>query len=184
MSSGVREDLSLWKQFLASCTAEKKFKFLFPEEEPKHVISTDASGSIGYGAVMGDMWFSGKWDDDWWRSQNIALLELYPVYAALHSWITELSNSTIRVYTDNMALVSMLNSMYSKDRKINTLLKHCALLIMEHNVVVRAVHIRTEDNTIPDRLSRDLDCQDVLKAEQKYTLLHIHNPCTIKKLLR
>ena len=83
-----------------------------------------------------------------------------------------------------MALVSMLNSMYSKDRKINTLLKRCALLIMEHNVVDRAVHIRTEDNTIPDRLSRDLDCQDVLKAGQKYTLLPIHNPCTIKKLLR
>ena len=72
--------------------------------------------------------------------------------------------------TDNMALVSMLNYMYSKDRKINFLLKHCALLTMENNVVVRACHTRTENNTIPGRLSRKLDCSHTLSANNVYTL--------------
>ena len=60
--------------------------------------------------------------------------------------------------TDNMALVTMLNTMYSKDKKLNTLLKYCAMLVMQNNVVVRAYHIRSDDNTIPDRLSRNDYC--------------------------
>ena len=45
ISSGVKEDLMVWRQ----PTAEKKFRFLFPEDRPDHTIETDAAGSIGYG---------------------------------------------------------------------------------------------------------------------------------------
>ena len=62
--------------------------------------------------------------------------------------------------TDNMALVTMLNTMYLKDKKLNMLLKCCAMLVKQNNVhvVVRAYHIRSDDNTIPDRLSRNDYC--------------------------
>ena len=183
ISSGVKEDLMVWRQFLVRSTAEKKFRFLFPEDRPDHTIETDAAGSIGYGAVMGDRWFCGRWEDKWWTTQNIALLELYPVYAALHSWIPELSNSCVRIMTDNMALVSMLNSLYSKDRKLNTLLKHCALLLMEYNVVIKAHHIPTEANTIPDRLSRGLDCSNALNNENKFFVPFKFSPQMVKCLL-
>ena len=173
----------VWRQFLVRSTAEKKFRFLFPEDRPDHTIETDAAGSIGYGAVMGDRWFCGRWEDKWWTTQNIALLELYPIYAALHSWISELSNSSVRIMTDNMALVSMLNSLYSKDRKLNTLLKHCALLLMEYNVVIKAHHIPTEANTIPDRLSRGLDCSNALNNENKFFVPFKFSPQMVKSLL-
>ena len=164
ISSGVRDDMMLWRRFLEQATAEKKFHFLFPEDQPSYTITTDASGSVGYGAVMDEEWFSGLWNEEWWISQNIALLELYPIFVALHIWLDKISNSSIHVVTDNMALVSMLNSMYSKDKKINKLLKNCALLAMDHNIVIRALHIRTEDNIIPDRLSRNLCCARYLKS--------------------
>ena len=167
ISSGVRDDMMLWRRFLEQATAEKKFHFLFPEDQPSYTITTDASGSVGYGAVMDEEWFSGLWNEEWWISQNIALLELYPIFVALHIWLDKISNSSIHVVTDNMALVSMLNSMYSKDKKINKLLKNCALLAMEHNIVIRALHIRTEDNIIPDRLSRNLCCARYLKSNKQ-----------------
>ena len=184
ISHGVSEDLKVWRQFLTSATAEKKFRFLFPDDEPSHTISTDASGSIGYGAVMEGRWFSGTWDDEWWSDQNIALLELYPIYAALHSWIQELSNSCVQIMTDNMALVTMLNTMYSKDKKLNTLLKYCAMLVMQNNVVVRAYHIRSEDNTIPDRLSRNLDCSHLLDESQQFLIPHPYSLQSTKDLLK
>ena len=63
ISHGVSEDLKVWREFLTGATGEKKFRFLFPEDERSHTISTDASASIGYGPVMEGRWFSGTWDD-------------------------------------------------------------------------------------------------------------------------
>ena len=39
-------------------------------------LYTDASGSIGYAAVMGSHWFQGTWPDIW-RQLNITMLELW-----------------------------------------------------------------------------------------------------------
>ena len=57
ISSGVKEDLMVWRQFLVRSTAEKKFRFLFPEDRLDHTIETDVAGTIWYGAVMGDRMF-------------------------------------------------------------------------------------------------------------------------------
>ena len=76
-------------------------------------METDSSGSIGYGAVLGPDWFDGTWDDAWWTSQNIVLLELYPIFAALHIWRHQISDSCLLIKTDNMALVSILTNSYS-----------------------------------------------------------------------
>ena len=48
------------------------------------VIYTDASKTIGYGAVCERQWFAGEWPQEW-KSLNIATLELFPILAALQT---------------------------------------------------------------------------------------------------
>ena len=46
-------------------------------------LYTEVAGAIGYGALYGSAWFSGLWPAEW-RSHNVAVLELYPIVAAVH----------------------------------------------------------------------------------------------------
>ena len=85
VSHDVKNDLATWKSFLEQ-SAGRPFRFIDPVAAPELTIVTDASGSIGFGCVMENQWFQGLWLDDWWHSQNIALLELYPIHAALKLW--------------------------------------------------------------------------------------------------
>jgi hypothetical protein len=41
-------------------------------------LYTDASGSLGYGAVFQQSWFYGEWDENW-EDVNITVKELYPI---------------------------------------------------------------------------------------------------------
>ena len=47
--------------------------------EPFFHIYTNVSESIGFGGVFGKHWFYGEWQDEWWKSQNLMMLELYPI---------------------------------------------------------------------------------------------------------
>ena len=58
---------------------------------------------------MGKEWFDGVWPDNFWRSLNIAVLELYPIFVALSYWQDILRNSTVKIFTDNNALVTVIN---------------------------------------------------------------------------
>lgn len=73
----VRDDLCLWAAFLTEFNSES---LPLPERwQQAQIIHlfTDASSSLGYGAVLGKQWFSGVWDNEW-QGQNIKLLEQYP----------------------------------------------------------------------------------------------------------
>jgi hypothetical protein len=117
-------------------------------------IFTDSSKSVGYGCVFGDKWFAGVWPSARWRELGISTLELYPIYVALFIWSTYLADSTVAIYTDNEALVPVLNKLYAKDKMLRQLLKPLALLCLSHNIGIAARHIPGADNIGPDLLSR------------------------------
>lgn len=172
VTKNIKLDMSTWKRFLI-ISASKQFKFLFPNMVPKYQITSDASGSVGFGCISGSKWFQSKWNDKWWSSQNIALLELFPIYVALRTWGEQYKDCAIQVNSDNSAVVSMLSVFYSKDRQINTLLKECAFLVMAHNIVLQPVHIAGADNDLADRLSRFLPCPHLPKSG------FVALPCTL-----
>lgn len=153
ISLEAREDLQVWEQFLAGLPPNKPFRMFNDQGSVLHIY-TDASKSEGYGAVFGNVWFSGTWPNDKWKGLNICVLELYPIYAALSVWRDSFSNETVDVHTDNQALVSVLNKLYSKDRLVRWLLKPLALLCLGSNIRVVAHHVRGEDNVRADMLSR------------------------------
>ena len=58
-------------------------------------LYTDASGTLGYGAVLGPQWLFGPRDDEW-RGQSITLLEFYPTVLAVSVWADSVSNKSFR----------------------------------------------------------------------------------------
>ena len=108
---------AMWKSFLAQ-TEGKPFRFVFPSASDT-TMTSDASGAVGYGCVMERFWFSGLWNDEWLSKQNIALLELIPIYIGTQLWMQKLSNSTIIALTDNGSMVAMINTFFSREKTIN-----------------------------------------------------------------
>ena len=169
----MRIDLNTWLTFLSQ-TAGKPFKFIFPQsEECCDIMYTDASGSVGFGGVIGCLWFQGVWEDRWWRQQNIALLELIPIYIGIVLCHHKLSDKTLALFTDNQALVAMImiRSFFSRDKATNNLLKALALFTMRRNIVIKTSHVAGKNNIIADKLSRGIPGLQFLG--DKYTQLQI-----------
>ena len=76
-------------------------------------LYTDASGGIGYGACEPE-WFFGKWPSSW-LTFYITVLELYPIVAAVELWRVSWANSSICFFTDNEALVAIINKQTSRE---------------------------------------------------------------------
>lgn len=161
INNAVRSDLTVWLSFLAQPEG-KRFNFIFPDNSSLPTMTTDASGSIGYGCVFGNFWFSGLWDESWWKEQNIALLELIPIYMGVKMWHEKISNNTLHIQSDNESVVAMISTFFSKDSSINILLKDLALFCMSNNIVLQITHLPGKANVVADRLSRNLNCKHLL----------------------
>ena len=154
VTKDIKSDLRVWRQFLVA-SSSKQFKFMLPGT-PNFSLATDASGAVGFGGVCNGMWFQGRWDDQWWSTRSIALLELYPVYVALCLWADLFADSVVLVNSDNASVISMLTNFYSREKQINIMLKECAFIVMANNIVLRASHVAGTANQIADKLSRFL----------------------------
>ena len=157
ITTDMRTDLEVWSTFLQDSVG-KPFKFMSTPDKPDCLMTSDASGSHGFGCYTDDSWFCDTWETSWWTEQNITLLELYPIYAGLQIWTDKFSNRIVLIRTDNEALVHVLSSLYSREPKVNHLLKLIALHLLRENIVIRPVHLRGVDNSWADQLSRGLPC--------------------------
>ncbi|MCG7879258.1 MAG: hypothetical protein N0C90_23430, partial [Candidatus Thiodiazotropha endolucinida] len=85
---------------------------------------------------------------------NITILELYPVVVAINVWGHLWKNHCVRFYTDNQALVHILNRQTSKDKNIMKLVRWLVLACLHHNVMFQSEHISGCKNVLADSLSR------------------------------
>ena len=78
-------DLRWWHQFLSQWHGVSFWLFpgLSPEADVE--VSSDAAGSLGYGAFFKDCRFAGPWEPSQ-QQQSIAYKELFPVVIAAHVW--------------------------------------------------------------------------------------------------
>ena len=114
-------------------------------------LYTDAAGSKGYGAIFGRHWFYGKLPDSW-KTLNIAFLELFPIALSLHMWGGHMRKQCVSFFTDNTALVDIINQ--QKHSLIMVLVRDLVLTSLRHNIVFRASHVPGVDNTWADLISR------------------------------
>ena len=85
---------------------------------------------------------------------DITLLELYPIVLSLNLWGEKIRNRNIEFHTDNMALVSIINSTSSSKETIMILVRILVSTMLRFNFTFRAVHIPGVHNDLADALSR------------------------------
>ena len=149
----VREDLTVWQDFLNTYNGKS---LLLPEKwttSPSIDLYTDASGALGYGAVFGSQWFSAAWNSEW-RGQSIELLEFYPICLAVELWGSHLADRCVAFYTDNKGLVSVINNQTSRSPQVMFLMRRLVLVCLQYNILFQARHVSGVDNTWADMLSR------------------------------
>lgn len=146
-------DIQVWLSFLYQYNGKS---FFLPDRwltSTKLQLYTDAAGSLGYGAVFGKHWLYGSWPDKW-KAFNITILELYPIVIAVETWGHLMANRCVVFFTDNRALVDIINKQTAKESRVMVLIRHLVLCCLRHNILFRSKHVLGILNRECDLLSR------------------------------
>ncbi len=146
-------DLRWWHQFLSQWHGVSFWLFPGLSLEAEVEVSSDAAGSLGYGAFLKDSWFAGSWAPSQ-QQQSIAYKELFPVVIAAHVWGHQWCCKHVLFRSDNEAVVHMLNSRTSKISGLMQLLRSLLLAAARHCFSFAAQHVPGVTNQIDDALSR------------------------------
>ena len=154
ISQAAKADLRVWQDFLNNFNGVTLYRTeLFLSEKVCHFF-TDASKTLGCGAVCDNSWFSLEWPSAWWKEQNITFLELVPIVLALEVWGERARNQCVLIHSDNLALVHVINSQSSKEDLVMGYIRRLVLKALHSNVLIKAVHIPGVHNILADLLSR------------------------------
>ena len=146
-------DLQVWLNFLRSYNGKSFFLGSRWYTSKTLKLFTDAAGSLGYAAIFGKQWFFGEWPAVW-KTFNITILEFFPIVLASEIWGPLMRNKCIVFFSDNQAVVEIINKQTSKDRSIMVLLRHFVLCTLKYNILFHAKHIAGCINRKSDALSR------------------------------
>ena len=153
LNVAVRADITWWYLF---AEAWNGISMLWDTGtlQPEFILFSDASGSWGCGACWGNQWFHLRWPVNL-QFLSIAVKELIPVIIAAalfgHRWRGRL----IQLSVDNMSVVHILNSTYSRDPHLMHLIRILVFLAAHFDFWFRAQHIEGKYNNLADALSRN-----------------------------
>ena len=122
-------DLQWWALFAPRWNGSS-FLLLALQALPDRIVYSDASGSWGYGACTGPLWFQDQWPASW-SSANITAKELLPIVLAAAVWGPGWRGLAVEFQCDNQAVVSMVNSGRCHEPRVAHLLRGLALFTME-----------------------------------------------------
>jgi hypothetical protein len=94
-----------------------------------------------------------KWPAHWLH-RNIAFLEFYPIVLSLCLWGYKMRNQSILLFTDNEALVHVLNKKSCRDKPLMCFVSQMVLVCLQNNIMFKAKHIPGIYNKLADCLSR------------------------------
>jgi len=103
-------------------------------------IASDASGSWGCGTTWKSSWFQLKWNKIT-EAFHITVKELIPIIIATAIWGSEWKGSIVTDYCDNAAVVSVLNTRYSKEENLKQLLRTLFFIEARYQFKPKASHI-------------------------------------------
>jgi len=118
----------------------------------RHQLTTDAS-STGWGAVLGEQEASGHWDRE--MSQEPSnVREMVAVLLGLQTFAQELSNSRVRIMTDNVSCAAYINFLGGTSVKLTNVARAIWEVAYNHNIELKAHYLAGSLNVHADRLSR------------------------------
>lgn len=159
VSKEIKLDLNMWLHFFTNYNGISVFHDRFWSSNDDIQLFTDSAGGegLGFGIFFQGHWCYSAWPDAWHKdgiTNDITILELFPIVVATCIWGEELRNKRIRFNCDNMSVVHILNTMTSKSDKVMCLVRFLTLKCLQVNIIVRASHLPGSKNVICDALSR------------------------------
>lgn len=153
LTGEAKDDMKLWLLFLENFNGVSIF--LNENFLSSRVLKlyTDAAQSKGYAGIYNCNWFYGPFPENW-KSMNIMTLEFYPIILAIEIWGKLWKNHAILFFTDNEALVSVINKQTSTDVHVLKMVRFMVLRCLQHNILFKAKHIPGKKNSQADYLSR------------------------------
>lgn len=147
-----------------------------------------------FGCTFGRKWFNVPFPLSW-VDFHISVKEFLPIVIAFEIWGHLLSNSTVVLHVDNLAVVHVINKNSSRDPSLMQLMRRLMVLSLTHNIHFRAKHIEGVNNIAADLLPRlqvkefqarfpymDPACTPVspalislqVKPQSFYCIVHLH----------
>ena len=157
LNESFRSDLMWWSLFLAPLNHSPLMRSLIPDSQ-RVWFSSDASGSIGCGALWAPYWMQLKWFDTneiRLEQDSITFKELLPIVLASALWGRSWKNQSVVVQCDNQGAVAGVNSGYSKVVRIMHLLRCLFFIRARFQFSLEAVYLPGEANQLADGISRD-----------------------------
>ena len=149
----AKQDIRMWFTFLDSFNGRAFFLSDRWDNSFRLGLYTDAAASKGYGAIFGKHWFGGAFPTEW-KDFNITFLELFPIVLAVHIWGSHMSDRCVLFFTDNSALVDIINKQTSKHKSVMVLLRDLVLSCLSYNILFRAQHVPGLQNSQADYIFR------------------------------
>ena len=155
LNQEFKADLDWWKQFLPLWNGSATFIDSGWVSADKLLLSTDASASIGCGAIYGTKWFNFRWPD-WVLKLNppIAWYELVPIYFSCMVWGDEWFSKRIEFRSDNQTTVAVWKKFSSPHRGLMELIRRIYFYAAKGNFTLRISYIAGVENIVADALSR------------------------------
>ena len=146
-------DLLWWHKFLSAWHGVSFWLFPGLSAATDVEVTSDAAGSLGYGAYLGNEWFSGAWGPSQ-VPESIAYKELFPVVVSSCVWGHQWFRKHVLFRSDNEAVVFILQSRTSKIPALMRLLRKLLSSAARFNFTFTSQHVPGIHNHIADALSR------------------------------
>ena len=169
----MKEDLHWWHRFIEVFNGSARI--IAPLSYTCIPLETDSSFS-GFGCKWGNDWCAGVWDmpvhilsefiplehcaegpNAGANGLDINVLELWPVLQAVKKWGSSWSNTKVKVITDNTQVRQMINTGRSSSVMCMQWLRELFWVTVVYNIHLVASYIKSENNVLPDFLSRLFD---------------------------
>jgi hypothetical protein len=151
LNAQFQADMMWWKTFAAQWNGAS----LIVRDDSREIpLTSDASGSWGCGAWVGNEWFQMEWNDHA-RGQHISVKELVPILVAAIVWGLQWQGCRVVAHCDNMAVVTVVNSRYCRDPALMQLLRCLSFVEARRQFTLSAVHLPGIENKLADDLSRN-----------------------------
>ena len=151
LPAASRAELCWWGSFLQLWNG---IHILLAVDSHPTTVLTDASGGWGCGALCLNCWFELEWPSSW-TNTTIAPKELVPVVVTVAVWGHLFSGKSVRVMSDNLAVVCYINKGSARDPALVCLLCLFSLLHAVLNISLSTQHIPGTENISANALSRN-----------------------------
>ena len=144
----AKRDLLWWKKNVKTTSAPIQWPPISME------IATDASTSVGWGAVCGSERTGGAWSARE-AGIHISIKEMIAILYALRSFRDKIRGKHVRVLCDNTTAVAVINKMGStRSLACNLMAQKIWNFCLQNNIYITSAHIPGVENVVPDKESR------------------------------